>query len=477
MIPTQILRSTIFALSTVPGRSAIGVIRVLGSLSKYVFHQLTQTKRPPKHRLTSLRKLHGENGLLDEALTVYFKAPYSYTGEDSLELHVHGGTAIVRAVMNAIKSLHDPTRGHEIRLAEQGEFSKRAFLNGRLDLTEIEGIRDLIDAETELQRLSALASVSGHNKITFSKWREEIVKNIAFLTTLVDFGEEHDVEEVDQLLNQVETSVDTLIKDILLFLTKVESSRVLFQGIKLSLFGPPNAGKLSILNFLANEEAAIVSDIAGTTRDVIDVPLDIEGFKVVVGDTAGIRAIEEADTIEKEGIRRAKKKSFASDLALVIVQAVKELDAEVMAHIKTLKENGKNIIAVINKSDLLATEAMPKALKDSLEELGVDNVHLVSCLNGHGMDGLKLNLKGIFEDLSASGSSDPVAVSERAQDILKNDILHGLQEFKIYKDHEDIALASESLKRAVEGIGKVTGEAVGVEEILGVVFSSFCIGK
>lgn len=466
---------TIYALSTRPGRAAIGVIRVLGSNAQYVYHQLTRKKAPPIPQRTSVRRLFGDQGVLDEALTAFFRGPKTYTGEDLLELHVHGGNAIVKAVLTAILKLHRPDKGMEIRMAQQGEFSRRAFMNGRLDLTEIEGIREMIDADTETQRLSALASLTGQNKQVFQRWREEIVRNVALLTTVIDFGEEHDLEETKELFASVEANVDVLINEIEAYLKKVRKSDILLKGIKVSLLGPPNAGKLSLLNYLANNDTAIVSHIAGTTRDILDVPLDIDGYKVVVGDSAGIRSLADADVIEQEGIRRAKQRALVGDLVVAVLPVNEPISKELIEQFKLLLKEKRHIVVVLNKADLVAC-VDKNAFSETLN-VPKTSLHIVSCVTGKGIDSLRETLVNEFKTASMSDKSDPVVISARAQDLLEHDVLYGLQQFKLWKDSEDVVLAEECLRQSVEGIGKITGEAVGVEEILGVVFSSFCIGK
>lgn len=466
---------TIYALSTRPGRAAIGVIRVLGPNAQHVYHQLTKTKTPPIPKRTSVRRLFGEQGVLDEALTVFFRGPKTYTGEDLLEMHVHGGNAIVTAVLRAILKLHRPENGTEIRMAQQGEFSRRAFMNGRLDLTEVEGIREMIDADTETQRLSALASLTGQNKQMFQKWRNEIVHNVALLTTVIDFGEEHDLEETNQLFATVEANVDALIAEIETYLNKVRKSDILLKGIKVSLLGPPNAGKLSLLNYLANSDTAIVSHIAGTTRDILDVPLDIDGFKVVVGDSAGIRSLLDADVIEQEGIRRAKQRALVGDLVVAVLPVDEPISADIIEQFQLLQKEDRPIVVVLNKADLV--EHVDKSAFAQTLNVPSESLQVVSCITGQGIDLLRESLIHQFKAASMSEKSDPVVISARAQDLLEHDVLYGLQQFKVWKDSEDVVLAEECLRQSVEGIGKITGEAVGVEEILGVVFSSFCIGK
>lgn len=471
-------RPTIYALSTKPGRAAISVIRILGSQAQYVYNQLTNTKKSPISQRASVRKLYGSQGVLDEALTLFFKGPNTFTGEDILELHVHGGNAIVKAVLAAIKKLHDEDLQINIRYADHGEFSQRAFLNGRFDLTEVEGIREMIDAETESQRRSALASMTGGNKRILEKWRGDIVNNVALLTTVIDFGEEHDVEETEQLFSDVEKNIDGLIKEITGYLQKVKGSEILLKGIKVSLLGPPNAGKLSLLNYLANNDSAIVSEIAGTTRDVLDIPLDIEGYKVVVGDTAGIRPLEDADTIEKEGIKRAKQRALVGDLVLAVLPVDEPISPEIRSHLALIEQAGRPFAVILNKSDLL-DENSDNTLMRFSSELSIPplSIFLVSCVTEDGMNKLKTGLISHFKTISLSDSSDPVTLSARAQDLLENDVLYGLHQFKTWKDAEDVVLASECLRQSVDGIGRITGQAIGVEEILGVVFSSFCIGK
>ncbi|KAJ8139517.1 hypothetical protein OY671_007270, partial [Metschnikowia pulcherrima] len=444
----------------------------------HVYKQLTKSQSPPLHRTASLRSLYGSKGVLDHALTLFFKGPKSYTGEDLLELHVHGGTAIVKAVMAAVGKMHRPTDDIHVRYAEQGEFSKRAFLNGRLDLTELEGVREMIDAETESQRVGALASLTGSNSALMRRWRHDIVKNVALLTTVIDFGEEHDLEETNRLFVDVEKDINSLANEIRAYLAKVRGSEILMRGIKVTLMGPPNAGKSSLLNYLASDEKAIVSEVAGTTRDVIDVPLDIAGYKIVVGDTAGIRAMSDAGQIEQEGIKRAKQKALLGDIVLVVVPVNEPLSSDIIAHVQLLHDAKRHVVAVLNKVDL-GHPNMAKLTSKLAQTLQIpeQNVFPASCLTSEGMGPLRDELVSSFKRVSMSTSSDPVVISARARDLLENDVLYGLEQFSVWKDAEDVVLASECLRQASEGIGKITGDAVGVEEILGVVFSKFCIGK
>lgn len=481
---------TVYALSTAPARAAIGVIRITGPASKKIFTKLTHSSSTPQHRVASVRKIYdtlttsdvyGERKskklLLDECLVLFFESPKSYTGEDLLELHLHGGVAVINRVMSTIGKLHSPIS--PIRLAEPGEFSKRAFQNQRFDLTEVEGINTLIHAETEMQRVSALSSMKGETNILFNQWRERILRNIALLTTVIDFGEDHDIDEVNDLFDHVNIDIVDLQKEVGEYLLKVRRSQILLDGIKITLTGPPNAGKSSLLNILAQDDKAIVSSIAGTTRDAMDVPLDINGYKIIIGDTAGIR--KSTDEIEKEGIKRAKKKSMEADINILILPA-DELDTETefLAHALSLVRNSdKENMLIINKSDLISKEMREEILVLFSERLGIpqESILFISCTENEGIEKLIGNLTARFEKVTNSDKEDPISISNRAKEILANDVLYGFSEFYKFKEIDDIVMASEGLRSSVEGIGKITGQAIGVEEILGVVFSKFCIGK
>lgn len=478
---TQYFSPTVYALSTPHGRSAIGVIRITGPACLDIFQQLTQSNKVPSARKATLRKIYHPRKadlMLDHSLILFFPGPNSYTGENLLELHLHGGVAVIKSVMEAISLLNSPQK--PIRLAEPGEFSKRGFQNSRFDLTEVEGINTLIHADTETQRISALKSMQGETKVTFGNWRKEILNNVALLATVIDFGEDHDIEEINDLFSRVETNISHLELEMKQYLNKINRSQVLLDGIKVTLIGPPNAGKSSLLNLLANDDKAIVSKIAGTTRDALEVPLDINGYKVVVGDTAGIRSSD--DIIENEGIKRAKSKSINSDINILILSSNDTLiDQQFLDHAKELlQDKSKESLVIINKSDLVPSDNEKKMLINKMSktlQLDATKFKFISCLSESGVPELVQNLIQTFKRVTLSEKEDPITISARAKDILINDVLYGFEEFHNFKDMDDIVMASEALKTSIDGIGKITGEAIGVEEILGVVFSSFCIGK
>ncbi|ODV62082.1 Mss1p [Ascoidea rubescens DSM 1968] len=478
---------TIFALSTKQGKSAIGIIRISGPESSYILQELTLNKYSlPKPRVAVIQKIYSPKtkSIIDEAVVISFKGPKSFTGEDLIELHLHGGISIINAVLSSIKSLNN-NKNKNIRYAVNGEFSKRAFMNGKFDLTEIEGIRDIIEAETESQRIAAMNSMKGDNKRVFNQWRTNILNNIAKLTALLDFGEDYLSEETDKILNQVNDNIQKTKHEIEEYLRRGERSEILLKGFKLTLLGPPNVGKSSLLNQLANNEVAIVSDIAGTTRDIVNVPLDIGGYKVVLGDTAGIRSLNNTkDIVEHEGIKRAKFNALNSDLTLLILSTdefEKELrDEQIIEQIRELKNKDKKMLIILNKIDLVKDK---KKLEDIIEKIALslnitkEALNLISCNNKIGIDELMDVLIKNFKQISLTEEIEPLGLSERCQDIIKNDILFGMDEFENFVELEDVVLATESLKQSVEGIGKITGTAIGIEEVLDVVFSSFCIGK
>lgn len=424
-----------------------------------------------------------------------------------MELQLHGGNAIVKSVLNALMKLHSPDHGIWIRYAEPGEFSRRAFQNGVLDLTQVEGIRDAIDAETETQRKASMTSASGRAKLLYDDWRNQIVDIMALLTALIDFSEDSDITSTAELFYQSHKKVENLLTEINSFYAQIKRSELLVSGIRLDFLGPPNAGKSFLLNRLAEREAAIVSDVPGTTRDVLELAMDISGFKVVIGDTAGLRPLSSKlmaedqlnsnDQIELEGMKRAKLRFRNSDIVLCILPlseksvefaldhslVTKFISRDVVSEVNELKRLGKRVLVVLNKQDLVdgSPSIIPNIAEAYCEALDIpitDSV-VISCLTEQGMATLVEKLVSKFHsmtnDLSSTGY--PIGSSQRVKDILQNEVVAGLERFLQIEDEADVVIAMEELRYSVEGIGRITGQGVGVEEILGVVFSNFCIGK
>lgn len=473
--------STIYALSTNPGKSAIAIVRISGPLSGHIYQCLTGRKSLPEPRravLSPLRDLKGS--ILDHALALYFKEPKSYTGEDLLELHLHGGQAIIRAVLKAIKELNSPE--NRIRYAEAGEFSKRAFQNGQLDLTQIEGIRDLIDAETELQRQAAITSAGGDTKELYDVWRDKIVHNMAMVTALIDFSDDN-ADVNGNLFESVKSNINVLLEEMYGHLDQISRSELLFSGIKMNLLGPPNAGKSSLLNIIAKREAAIVSEVPGTTRDILEVGMEIGGFKVLIGDTAGLRSMESVTgdhaKIEMEGIKRARERFKGGDLIVTVIPAspTTEVPDGIADEITMLKEQNKRIIVAINKIDQLPTSISVESVVSNYSQafgLPKDDIFPISCTDQTGLPTLINSITASCKELTYTSNGPPIGASQRIRDLLEQDVIYGLESFV---SCDDVVIATAELQHAIDGIGKITGRGVGVEELLGVVFSSFCIGK
>ena len=335
---------TIYALSTGPGVSGIAIIRVSGKSASTVIKSLT-SQEIPKPRVASLRKINNINTseLIDEGIIIWFPGPESYTGEDMAEIHVHGGKAVVLAIQKEIAKVNN------CRLAEPGEFTKLAFQNGKINLLKAESIADLISAETEIQRLQAVKIMKGKSSKKFNELREKLLKILSFVEAKIDFPEEDLPEEN---LKKIKKDSSDVLNEINKILNDQKVGEIIREGFKIAIVGPTNAGKSSLLNNLSNREVAIVSEIAGTTRDVVETHLNIDGYPVIISDTAGIR--DSRDEIEKKGIKLSLSKAENADLKLVVVDA-KSIDLSCFLN-DLLK---KDAILVVNKSDLLKEKLPP----------------------------------------------------------------------------------------------------------------------
>ena len=302
---------TIYALSTGPGVSGVAIVRISGPEASEVIKLLTKSKIPVP-RMATLRKINNINTseLIDEGIIIWFPGPESYTGEDMAEIHIHGGKAVILALQNEISKIKD------CRLAEPGEFTKIAFQNGKINLLKAESIADLISAETEIQRLQAVKIMRGKSSAKFNELREKLLKLLSFVEAKIDFPEEDLPEEN---LKQIKKDSSDVLNEINKILNDQKVGEIIREGFKIAIVGPTNAGKSSLLNNLSNREVAIVSEIAGTTRDVIETHLNIDGYSVIVSDTAGIRDTQ--DDIEKKGVKLSLKRAENADLKLVVVDA------------------------------------------------------------------------------------------------------------------------------------------------------------
>ncbi len=449
---------TIYALSSAPGRAGVAVIRISGSSAGRAL-EILSGKSPPPPRQTAVRLLSNpqDGEALDSAMVVYFKSPGSFTGEDVAELHCHGSPAVVDAMLSALSHIKG------CRPALPGEFTRRAFENGKMDLTEAEAVADLIDAETQAQRQQALAQMGGALSSLYNGWADVLKKSLAYTEAVIDFPDE-DVPD-DQIATII-PQVEKILRAIDAHLNDNHRGERLRGGIHVAVIGPPNAGKSSLVNAIARRDVAIVSDLAGTTRDVIEVHLDLGGYPVILADTAGLRPDQVEDgahgKIESEGIRRALERAQNADVRLLVFDGT---DSELDSHTAALINS--NSIAVINKCDLFHVKHANAASINAIP---------VSVKNGEGVDKLLASLENKISALMQSSRDTPSLTRARHRFALEecrdclNDALtriaaKGLPE-----------LVAEDLRMAVRALGRITGR-VDVEDLLDVIFRDFCIGK
>lgn len=506
-------RRTIYALSTPPGKGGIGVVRVSGPDAIRVYRAVTRSVRSsaalsmreeetPTPWVAEYREIidPGTGEKLDDGIVLFFKGPKSFTTEDIVELQVHSGRAVLTAILTALSKLHF------CRPAEPGEFTRRAFEGGRMDLTQVEGLRDLIEAETEAQRKIAVNGVGGTQKAKFESLRAKILDCLMYVEGFIDFGE--DVGELGQedMLENARTRAQEIIDTINSHLRDNRRGEILRSGINLAIFGPPNAGKSSLFNFLAERDVAITSPIPGTTRDVLTLTLDIGGLPVVLNDTAGLRKLTD-DAIEKIGVERAGGVVEGSDVSICVLsleevisvvpssdqragRIMLTLPADVLAHLKP------HTTFLFNKADLtrevtgLSRESLEHEVRDALiralpapaQQKGpcVARMWIVSLRTGEGtvefLDGLACLLRErVAYSESMSAEDAPLITQARHRDYLEAAVkfLEEFQEFPL----SQIDIAAESLRYAARAIGSVSGIDVSTEDVLGAIFSSFCVGK
>ncbi|NBB17535.1 tRNA uridine-5-carboxymethylaminomethyl(34) synthesis GTPase MnmE [Caulobacter sp. SLTY] len=444
------MTDTVFALATAPGRAAVAVVRLSGPASGAAVEALSG-KAPPPPRRASLRRLRDSAGAtLDEALVLWTPGPASYTGEDSAELHLHGGPAIVEGVMAALLA-------QGLRLAEPGEFTRRAFENGRLDLAQAEAVADLVDAETQGQARQALGQLGGALSNRYETWRAGLTQALAMLEAAVDFPDE---ELPADVAARARPPLETLLGEIDAALADEGRGRRVREGFRIALIGAPNAGKSSLLNALAGRDAAIVTATPGTTRDVIEVPMVLAGYKALLADTAGVRETDEA--IEAEGVRRAQAWAHDADLRLWVVD---QSAAGEWARARGLAREGD--LLVLTKADLTPGPDRDAAMEQPLDHLAL------SVLAPADVATLRAELERRIV-AALSGAEFPLATRIRHRDSLTEARRHmrrALDELE-----PAVELAAEDVRLAARALARVTGR-IGAEDILDVVFSSFCIGK
>jgi tRNA modification GTPase len=443
---------TIYALGTpTPSRAApgaISVIRFSGSRASEALIGLTGRPQLPPPRHMALRSIidpaNGE--VIDRGLVVWFEAPGSETGETMVELHLHGGRAVLNGTIAAIQRLGI------CRLAERGEFTRRAFEHGKLDLTEAEGIADLVGAETDQQRRQALQQMDGALHHLYEDWRSRGLRLLAHLEAAIDFADEDLPTDLDE---QIRAGTTRLLNDIGLHLDDRRGER-LRDGLHIAIIGPPNAGKSSLLNLLARREAAIVSETAGTTRDVIEVHLDLGGWPVVLADTAGLR--ESTDAVEQEGVRRARARAVTADLRLLVLDASADWRRDRTALTRAADRwDPASDIVVVNKTDLAPVDD--------------PDVVPLSAKAGEGLPELLARIEGSAAHLMKEGTAPPLTRARHREALMDAQAALGRA-----LAAREVALAAEDLRLAMRALGRITG-TVRIDELLDVIFRDFCIGK
>ena len=442
---------TIYALSSGPGVSGIAVIRISGSKVEKIVKLITNDQLPEPRQAT-LKKFNKINNseLIDEGILIWFPGPESYTGEDMAEIHVHGSIAVVRAILDQLSKIEN------CRLAEPGEFTKIAFQNEKINLLKAESISDLISAETEIQRQQAIKIMSGKSSDKFNSLREKLLKILSYVEAKIDFPEE---DLPDDVIKNIKNDSEKIRLEIEKILNDQKVGERIREGFKIAIIGPANAGKSSLLNYLSNRDVAIVSEIAGTTRDVIEAHLNLDGYPVVISDTAGIR--ESKNEIERKGIKLALKRAEDADLNIIVIEP-KSVDFTGFLNDLVSEKS----IIVINKIDL--------GYKDVNQQISKFNPIFLSIKNETNLDELINRIKDKLKNKFVS-SNETLITRERHRQSLEA-CVQNLKNFEEKNSQEDFDKAAEDLRLATRHLGMIVGK-VDVEEILGSIFSDFCIGK
>lgn len=451
------LQETIFALSSAPGKAGVSIIRVSGPKAWEGLQNLIGEQKSPTPRYAAQRYLYNsvprETGsIIDHAMVIGFVAPQSFTGEDVIEYHCHGSPAVIEEMLSVLSKME----GH--RLAEHGEFTRRAFENGKMDLTAAEAIADLIDAETLAQKEQALTQMGGALADLYHGWADELTKALAYIEAIIDFPDE---EVPDEETAKARPAVETLHSQISDYLNDNRRGERLRDGVKVAVIGAPNAGKSSLVNALARREVAIVSDMAGTTRDVIEVPLNLGGYPVLLSDTAGLRPDQignsDHDRIESEGMRRALQRAEEADITILLFDGTADAPDP-----HTLNLLDERALCVVNKSDVS---------RETISLFG-DTI-VISTKTEDGFDQLlDILTDKIKTQIMHSANNMPSLTRSRHRHHLEDTVEFLGQAL----EQSAPELMAQELRFAVNALGRITGR-VDVEDLLDVIFKDFCIGK
>ena len=439
-----------YALSTPPGVSGIAVIRISGKSALQIANQITR-KVIDQPRSALLQSFYDQGGdLIDEGILIWYPEGQSYTGENLIEIHTHGSKAVIDAIYRELLQVQN------CRLAEPGEFTKIAFINGKINLLKAEGISDLISSETEIQRQQAVKLMSGKSSEKFESVRSKLIKILSYVEAKIDFPDE-DLPE--NILDNIKIDVRDIIKELEKIINDQKVGERIREGFKIAIIGPANVGKSSLLNYLADRDVAIVSEIAGTTRDVIEAHLNLDGYPVIISDTAGIR--DSKDEIEKKGIKLSLKRAEDADLKIIILEP-KSIDFK--RFLKILVD--ERSIVIVNKMDREDLEVN--------EEIKKLNPLYISVKKNINLDSLVTEIKKNLENKFISTTDIFITRSRHRENII-NCINH-LKKFYDKSSLEDFDKGAEDLRLAIRHLGSIVGK-VDVEEILGSIFNDFCIGK
>jgi len=443
---------TIFALASAPGRAGIAVVRISGATAATALKYLG-SPTPSARRAVRQKLVDPDSGnLLDDGLVIFFPGPNSYTGEDVVELHLHGGRAVLDSILSALSSL----RG--LRAAEPGEFARRAFEHGKLDLTQAEAMADLVDAETRAQQTQALRQMGGAFKELCEGWRHRLVQSLAHLEAVIDFPDENLPKDVaDRVWGEVEDLQEAIQRQ----LKDGRRGERLRAGVMVAIVGPPNAGKSTLLNALAKRDAAIVSETAGTTRDVIEVHMDFSGLPLTIADTAGLQ--DAGNAIENEGIRRALNRAQDADIKIALFDG----ETYPTQDAATLDLVDAETLVVVSKADLFSSPQGSGIAPDS----DAAATHFVSVHSGLGMEAFLRGLEQRVREKLDVAAAAPITRSRHRRALV--DCAAALRRAR---DATELELAAEDLRLSARALARIAGR-VDVEELLDTVFKDFCIGK